>query len=66
MSSVPSAPRTGASVQPDTPQVMAWAGPVGALAHLIPLTSQEARVFASQLMLAADAADQMAGQEGQR
>ncbi|MGW8437815.1 hypothetical protein ACWGKS_21930 [Nocardiopsis sp. NPDC055879] len=66
MSSVPSAPRTGASVQPDTPRVMAWAGPVGALAHLIPLTPQEARVFASQLTLAADAADQMTGQEGQR
>lgn len=62
MSSVPSTPppTTGASVQPDTGQVMMWARPNGTLAHLVPLTPNTARGLAEQLTNAADLADQLA------
>lgn len=64
MSSVPTAPMTGASVQPDTGHVMMWARPSGSLAHLIPLTPTHARELAEQLTNAADLAEQLT--EGER
>ncbi|GAB3726718.1 hypothetical protein [Nocardiopsis nanhaiensis] len=65
MSTLPSTPTAGASVEPDTGHVMMWARPAGALAHLIPLTPTTARQLADQLTTAADLADQIAG-EGER
>ncbi|WP_435107158.1 hypothetical protein [Nocardiopsis synnemataformans] len=64
MSSVPSAPVVGASVQPDTCQVMVWLCPAGQLAHLVPLPPASARELASQLTTAADVADQLNKGEG--
>ncbi|WP_435113925.1 hypothetical protein [Nocardiopsis synnemataformans] len=59
MSSLSSAPTVGASVQPDTHQVMAWLCPTGQLAHLVPLPPDSARHLANQLNTAADIADQL-------
>lgn len=60
MSSLPSAPVVGASVQPDTHQVMAWVcSPGQQLAHLIPLPPASAREWARQLNDAAAVAEQL-------
>lgn len=59
MSSVSSAPVVGASVQPDTCQVMMWLCPAGQLAHLVPLPPATARDLAFQLSRAANVADQL-------
>lgn len=64
MSNLPSAPVVGASVQPDTNQVMAWLCPPGQqLAHLIPLPPASAREWATQLSDAAALAEQLEGSE---
>ncbi|GAA4935742.1 hypothetical protein GCM10023224_15650 [Streptomonospora halophila] len=61
MPSVPTPPAVGAAVQPATGQVMAWIAPAGQLAHLVPLPAQRARELATQLLRAADAADDLDG-----
>lgn len=64
MQSLPSAPTVGASVQPDTHQVMAWVcSPGQQLAHLIPLPPANARAWATQLNDAAAVAEQLQGSE---
>lgn len=65
MSTVPSGPVVGASVQPDTHQVMVWLCPAGQLAHLIPLPPGSARELATQLTDAANLAEQL-DERGQR
>lgn len=64
MSSLSSVPVVGASVQPDTHQVMAWVcSPGQQLAHLIPLPANSARAWATQLNDAAAVAEQLQGSE---
>ncbi|KIH97600.1 hypothetical protein LP52_17935 [Streptomonospora alba] len=59
MSNPPPPPAVGAAVQPATGQVMAWIAPAGQLAHLVPLPPARARDLASQLLAAAEAAEQI-------
>ncbi|HLU99340.1 MAG TPA: hypothetical protein VKZ89_21095, partial [Thermobifida alba] len=60
-----STPVVGAAVDPATGRVLAWINTPGHLAHLVPMDVVTARTWASQVLMAADAAETLTEEESE-